>query len=207
MDGAELNVLVKGSTVRIAKDGVYRFDYGPGELRVYDGEAEVGAEGQTQRVKKERMLALTGVAVPVKFDPKRGDSLYRWAKRRAEYLAMANLSAAKYVRDRGDTWMRGGWIWNPYFGMYTYLPHRGMYRSFWGYGFWSPYDVYMVYEPPRQAAPGWADRGMHAGYTPMPATSAGTSGTVAASAPATSSASAPSAPISRETGSAGGRSR
>jgi hypothetical protein len=209
LDGAEMTFLVKDATVSIAKDGVYLIDYGRNEVRVYQGEAEVAVAGQTHRVKKERLLALTAVAMPEKFDSKKGDSLFRWARRRSEYLAMANVSAAKYVRDNGTMWNRSGWVWNPYFGMFTYIPHSGFYRSFWGnWGFWSPYDVYMVYQPrPVVSGPDYGGGGMHAGYQTVPSTSVGTSGTVAASPPATSSAAPAAAPISRETGNAGGRSR
>ena len=57
-----------------------------------------------------------------KFNTKEGDALSRWSLRRAEGISMANLSAAKYVQDSGKTWNSNGWYFNPYFGMFTFIP-------------------------------------------------------------------------------------
>ncbi len=46
--------------------------------------------------------------------------------------------------------MSGGWLWNPYFGMFTYVPYRGVMYSPYGYAYWSPRTVMRVYETPRQ---------------------------------------------------------
>jgi hypothetical protein len=116
---------------------------------VYDGEAKVLREGQIQSVGKSKLLALSGVAVAEKFDNKDGDSLYRWARLRSEYLAVANISAARSASDSGLGFMgSSGWAWNPFFGTYTFLPMSGIYNSFWGYPYWSPSMVYMLYVPP-----------------------------------------------------------
>lgn len=137
----------KGSSIDLLKKGVYRFDGEPPRVSVYDGEARVINDGQAQIVKRSRQLHLDGVAVAEKLDEKTtGDSVFRWARRRAEYLAVANVSAARQAEQYGS-WGSNNWIWNPFFGTFTYLPMGGMYDSYWGYRFWSPQSVYMLYVP------------------------------------------------------------
>jgi hypothetical protein len=85
--------------------------------------------------------------VAEKFDNKDGDALTRWSKRRAEYISMANVYAAKYVKDSGNNWKSSNWFYNSYFGMYTYLPGNGYFRSPYGYAYYSPVAVYRVYQP------------------------------------------------------------
>ena len=137
----------KGSSIDLLKKGVYRFDGEPPQVSVYDGEARVISDGQAQIVKRSHLLHLDGVAVAEKFDEKEtGDSTLRWARRRAEYLAVANVSAAREAEQYGS-WGSNNWIWNPFFGTFTYLPMGGMYDSFWGYRFWSPDSVYLLYVP------------------------------------------------------------
>lgn len=197
----------KDARIGLVKNGLYRLDSEPAQLRVYDGEAHVQQAGQTQDVRKGKLLPLNGVSVAEKFDTKTGDALYRWARRRGEWLAMANPSASKYVRDRGMFLNGSSWIFNPFFGMYTYVPMHGVYNSYWGYRFWSPRQVYMVYNPPPVMGSGGGIPGTsHGGYSTVPQTSAGTSGVVASAAP-TAAPSAASAPVARESGQAGSRSR
>src|SRR5205085_10984235 len=129
------------------KHGLYRFDSEPAQLRVYNGEAGVQAAGNLIVVKEGKMLSLDGGLAVEKFDNKSGDALYRWSRRRAEYVSMANISAAKSLRDSGNGWNSSGWFFNPYFGMFTFVPYRGSFYSPWGYRFWSPYDVHYFYQP------------------------------------------------------------
>lgn len=215
-DGNAVTVVAGDAVVTLAKAGVYRFDAEPARLMVYDGEAAVDESGQVQRVKRSRLLMLNGTTAVEKFDHETGDALFRWAKRRGEYFAMANLSAARAQSWRGGAWSNSGWLWNPYFGMFTFVPGQGMYNSFWGYRYWSPQTVYMVYNPPRVSAPlggGGAHRSwdMNAGPHAVSQASSGVSGVVsaAASAHASSSTPAPAATSSPRPGggAGGGRSR
>jgi hypothetical protein len=207
-----ITLLYKDASISLRKQGLYRLDTEPPQLRVYDGEALVEQGGQSLVLKKGKLLAFNGLFVAERFNPNVGDVLYRWAKRRAEYVAMANVSAAKSIRDSGSRWQISGWRWNPYFGMFTYVPWRGAYNSFWGYRYWSPRTVYVVYAPPIQVSGGGWDAGRsynpNLGYSTMSHTSAGTSGTLASSSSApTTTSSAPAASIPRESSSAGGRGR
>jgi hypothetical protein len=138
------------SSIQLLKEGLYRIDASPPRLRVYKGKAQVASDDQVLTADKGKLVDLDGVLVARKFDTTDGDPLYRWSSRRSSYLAMANLSAAKSVLDSGISWSMGGWRWNPFFGMMTFLPARGSFHSPFGYSFWSPRRVYYVYTAPRQ---------------------------------------------------------
>ena len=142
------------ATVHPAKKGVYRFDSGDNELRVYDGLAEVTAGGQTVEVKEGHTIALDTLEVH-KFDKTVTDALDRWSERRDGYVSMANVEAASTLRSSmfgGDTSFLSGWYWNPFFGMYSYVPGfngmmSGMFYSPYGNPFFSPFGVYQAYMP------------------------------------------------------------
>lgn len=214
-NGDELAVAVAGAQVILAKPGLYRFDAEPGRVMVYDGEAMVARNDRTENVKASRMLLLDGAATIAKFDKKQGDALFRWAGRRSEQIAKANFSAAMYA-NRSSNWSPG-WTYNPFFGMFTFLPGSGMWHNFWGYTYWSPSTIYIAINPTYNSGSsgtppwGWNAAG---GYRTVGATSAGTSGVIASSAartPSTSSSSGSStvssAPIARPSGSAGTRGK
>ncbi|HOQ46870.1 MAG TPA: hypothetical protein PLA43_13635 [Bryobacteraceae bacterium] len=215
-DGS-VTVLYKDATVVLGKKGLYRVDAEPAALRVYDGEATVRQGEQSQTIKKGWLLPLDGLLAAEKFDTKTGDALLRWARRRAEYIAMANPAAARMAwRDRQGfgSAVSSIWVYNPYLGMYTFVPRTGMYRSYWGYDYWSPGEVRVLYYPRVYRAPsssaGWSRTGgamSSRGYEGVPRTAAGTSGVAASSAPRASEPSAGSVSVPRGTGSAGARRR
>jgi hypothetical protein len=124
---------------RIAKKGIYSFDAEPARLKVYKGESEVEVAGKTIEVKEGHQLALDGNSVTAeKFDTKDTDSLYRWSERRSEYVSIANASAAHSLQQAGSSWTTGGWQYNPWFGMFTFIPANGILYSPFGFGFFSP---------------------------------------------------------------------
>jgi hypothetical protein len=168
-----VTIAYRDASVSLARRGLYRIDSAPAQLMVYRGEATVTIGGQTQVVKSGRLLPLAGIAVAEKFDNKTGDALFRWARRRTEYLAMANVSAAREIHT-ANSFSSNHWVWNPYFGAYTFVP-MGVYNSYWGFRFWSPSQVSSMYVPPRQT---WSS-GTPSTSTGMQPTSAGTSGSVA----------------------------
>lgn len=140
-------VEVGDKQVQIRKDGVYSFEAGPdATVRVWKGEALVTRDGKTIEVKGSQLLALNGTAKPSKFDSEDTDSLYRWARRRSGYIALANVSGAR----SGNSWLSSGpgmgnWYFNPYFNMFTYVPMRGIWNSPFGYAFYSPGAVWNAY--------------------------------------------------------------
>jgi hypothetical protein len=207
-----VTMLVKDAAVSFSKMGLVRMDVETG-IRVYKGEIQVMAGGTPQILKEGREMQFGSGNVVAKFDNKTGDPLYRWANRRAEYLAMANIASANMARQNlGSSFsgMGGGWFYNPYYGMMTYLPGgNGMYRSPFGYMYYSPGRVTRYYQSFQQPAPsvnagyggGQSNRTWNQdnGYYTTSSRSAGavsmpSGGSAGGGAPA---ASAPSAPAGR----------
>jgi len=211
MKDEAITVTAGESKIALVKRGNYEIGGEPATVKVFEGEARVDRGGQVQVVKKAQLLALDGVTVPQKFDASRGDTLYRWARRRAEYLAVANYSAANQLTNSRRSINSNSWMWDPYYGMFTFIPYDGVVRSAFGLTFWSPRAYYQqIYIRPNAPAAAFGGGGVTAGgYTPRAATSMNTSGTAAAavrSAPTTSSgAMSGHASAGRETGSAGAR--
>jgi FecR protein len=160
-----LTFLSKDAVVELRKGGIYRIDAGgKSALRVYKGEAQVEMAGAAKVLGTAKSATLAGNLEIARFDNTTGDELYRWAKSRAGYLAVANVGAANTLLGSGYGYggsMLGGsncfggssgfdgfngrWRFNPNFGMFTYVPCNGMYRDPYGYRYYSPYTVQQVY--------------------------------------------------------------
>lgn len=197
-----VTIVAKNATVALTKVGVYRFDTEPARLRVFHGTASVQMGGQTVLVATGKMLSLTGdSATAQKFDPEDTDSLDHWSRRRAEGMALANLSAAKQVNDYTGTLGRSMWAYNRYLGLYTFIPMNGSrYNPFYDFRFWSPAMVYQSFYAPRPVinSGGFGNGGFANSYPSMSGSSTGTSSAVSvspsvSSAPAMSSSSTTSA--------------
>src|ERR1051326_3721199 len=157
----QVTMRYKDATIALTKHGLYRFDVPPGRLRVYDGEAIVRNESGQLTAKKGHEVMLNGGALMAsKFDSKDGDELMRWASRRSGYISMANVASARSAGTYGSSYT-GGWTFNPWFGMYTFIPMNGIIYSPFGYPFWSPYAAFM-YAP---YYPGYYSYGGY-GYSP-----------------------------------------
>ena len=145
-----------GAHVTLAKKGLYRIDasVSPALLRVYDGQAVVTGGSDSLTAKKGHQIDLGAAQlVDARFDVKDTDAFYRWGARRAEYVAAANVISARVASNSeyssGFARGAGGWSWNPYFGMYTFLPASGVYFSPFGAAFYSPGMVNAYYFPQR----------------------------------------------------------
>ncbi len=212
-----VTVVANKASILIAKHGLYRFDLEPGRVKVFDGVASVTTGEQTTPVGAGRMLSLDSNTASVeKFNKEDTDALDRWSKRRAENVAMANVSSAKQVHDYGCTnygtnyrtnlvdavgipvngvpvnspcYNPCGWRYNNWYGMVTYIPCGSNIYSPYGYRYWSPNTVARMYyvAPPVPRGGGYG--GGTGGYYPsMGASSGGYSGAVASSGPSMSSA-------------------
>lgn len=223
LEGNSITVLAKEATVTLMKAGLYRFDMDPARVRVFAGEARVSAAGQTYVMKGGReLVAAANGWEQGKFDAeKSSDGLVRWAKRRSGYIAMANVSSAR-ANDRMYTNALGGtgygrWVYNPWFGMATFIPLGNTMRSYFGYMYYNPASVMAVYYPRPNYNSGYnggggggnggfmsGPYGNGAGLPSRSATASygGMSSAPAASAPA---ASAPAASAPRAGGDAGAR--
>ena len=154
LEGNAVTVVLNDTIIQPLKKGIYRIDADPAQLRVYDGKAQITRGDEVLIAKKGKVVELGAFLVATKFDPKTGDPLYRWSARRSSYLSMANLYAARSISEWGVPWSRGGWRWNPYMGMFTFIPVGGILRSPFGYSYWSPTRVYVAYVPPRTIGSG-----------------------------------------------------
>jgi hypothetical protein len=150
----DLRVVEGNATAHILKPGLYDFDLQQNAMRVFDGEAKV-QEGDRQIKLKgdhELLLADNASPKPEKFDKKamNGDDLYRWSSLRSDYVAEANVDAARIIVAEpywgagfwGPGWGWGGWFWDPWFSAYTFMPAGGIFYSPFGWGFYSPAFVY-----------------------------------------------------------------
>jgi hypothetical protein len=155
-----ITIEVHGVQIGLPKQGLYRIDTDPARLRVYDGEARVTTEARKIDVKRGREVALDAPTLEARaFDAKSTDPFYRWSSRRSEYVAAANVISARTAINSGygSGFASGGygsWAFNPWFGMFTYLPASGIYWSPFGSRFYSPSVINYVYIPRTISAPG-----------------------------------------------------
>jgi hypothetical protein len=137
-----LRVQEDGATTQLLKTGLYAFDAGSGDVRVFQGEALV-QDGERQITVKgghELDLQAGGNLKTRKFDKKSFEQsdLYRFSNLRSEYLAEANVDAARIYVTGGPGWFGPGWYWDPFFTAYTWIPGEGFLYSPFGWGFYSP---------------------------------------------------------------------
>jgi hypothetical protein len=155
--------LIAGSAqIALPKKGLYRIDAEPAQLRVYDGRALVADGDRNVTAKKGREVELDSHALAArKFNAKETDAFYRWSGRRDSYIAAANVTSAHVARDSGYSsgffGGRSAWSWNPYFGMFTFVPAFGVYQSPFGSPFYSPSMIRFVYTPRMSSQFGYAN--------------------------------------------------
>jgi hypothetical protein len=148
MKDTAVTIVYKDYQVRVRKASVFEIETNPEQIKVYHGEAEVEANGETTVVRAGRLLPFGRAMVTEKFNVKEGDELAKWSMRRSQDVSVANVSAAKSLHDSGGSFgPNGGWFYNSFYSMYTYIPGNGVYWNPYGYGFFSPYTVYNLYYP------------------------------------------------------------
>lgn len=142
-----VSIALKDGIVSLSKAGVYRFDSEPARVKVFHGDATVAIGGENVMVGTGKMLALAGGATAAeKFDVAQTDALDNWSRRRAEAMALANVSGAKYSNDTYSSQSGSTWVYNPYYDMYTYLPYTGrMCNPYYGLCYYSPYAAYQTF--------------------------------------------------------------
>ncbi|MCC7342824.1 MAG: hypothetical protein IT170_17210 [Bryobacterales bacterium] len=153
-DEMSLTVLVNDDSVNIQKKGIYRFDAAPASLYVYEGEATVERAAGETKVKKGRTLALSQPQAEIaKFDKDEASALLAWAESRDSQIQTASLSSARRMAAGGYPGLgysalggTGYWLYNPYFGMYSFVPLNSMLMSPFGYYYLSPRAVNGYYQ-------------------------------------------------------------
>ena len=214
---ATLDIL--GSQVSLKKRGLYEFTAdAPGNVRVYDGEIALIAAGTAPiKITKGREIAFNALSAgPGKFDESQTSELYNWGSRRAIYIAQANQSAARTAYSPGASrsslssslgllgGYSGAWVFNSYYGMYTYLPAMGFGYSPYGIQIYSPQTVYVRVAQPSTGLS--ASSNGSSGQRSAVASPAYSNSAALSSAPAMASP-APSAPAAASPNAGGGARR
>jgi uncharacterized membrane protein YgcG len=166
-DGS-LELQVGEDLVTVRKAGLYRFETEPLGVRVLTGEVAVNWKDQLVKVSSGKVMSLTGDHLIAKFDVKKSDELLSWARSRSSVIAMANVNAANTLSAAG--WNTSGWVFNPWFGMYTWVPGSRAFVSPFGFAFFSPVTVWAAYNPqvyaPAFGGASMAERG-RIGFDPV----------------------------------------
>lgn len=147
-DISKLNRIVAdqgGAKILIQKNGLYDFDANNDRVQVFKGKLEVNANGQKVGVGGDDELALnaTGKLKARGFDESESaDDFYRWSGLRSGYLAEADADQARLYINGGAGWVGPGWYWDPWFDSYTFIPGSGIFYSPFGWGFYSPFEIW-----------------------------------------------------------------
>ena len=139
-----------GGSIKLLNKGLYDFDADHAMVRVFKGKAELTVGGQKVNVSEghQVMVAATGKLKAQGFDTKAAqDDFYRWNSLRSGYLSEASVSAARAYMGPGPGlyapgWTGFGWYWDPWFGVFTFLPPGDIFYSPFGFAFFSPFGVY-----------------------------------------------------------------
>lgn len=146
-----IEILDSGSSTTLLKTGLYRFRADPPVVAVIDGKALVRNGDDHTKIGKGREVPISqGKLHANKFDRKATDDLYAWSNLRSEYAAEASYASAKniYVNNYGGAGWGGwtnGWMWNPFYSSWAFVPGNSFFYDPFGWGFYSP--RYIGYAP------------------------------------------------------------
>jgi hypothetical protein len=161
-----VTLVYKDFSAQPAKFGLFEMNSDPGQVKVFKGEARVTGNGSTETVKDGNLINLGTTMASAKFDAKDGDDLYLWSRDRSAYLSAGNMASARTMASSGygygnsyggvgyagwdpSLWrgFSGGWYYNSYMGMYSYIPFGGTMYDPFGYGYYNPITIGYVYMP------------------------------------------------------------
>ena len=135
------------SETLLLKTGLYHFNAEAGQVRAFDGKAQVSASSNSTELKGGRTLLVGSSLTPDKFNKNKSkDELYAWSQQRDYRLELANISVARGTNSRGLS--SSMWAWDSYLSMYTFLPRSGYISSPFGMAWYSPSTVWVVFRPP-----------------------------------------------------------
>lgn len=146
----DIRIDQKGASTKLLQRGLYDFDADREQVRVFKGKAEVYIRDERVTLTESREIVLNTDAKPKSqsFEPRQfEDELYRWGGLRSAFLSEASVSAARAYIGPGPAWYGRdwcgvGWYWDPWFGVYTFVPAEGIFYGPFGWGFYSPIAVY-----------------------------------------------------------------
>src|SRR5579883_1104504 len=133
-----VTMLYKDLTFTTHKKGVYRFDVEANMFRVYSGEAEASANGTVRKMSAGRQVTLTEALAESKFDKKEADEFLAWNQQRDGQIAVASVRTSHTLYQNGFSPMGSGWYYDPFYGMFGFIPYRGYFASPFGYYYYSP---------------------------------------------------------------------
>jgi len=142
---SNINVMLNGTSTKLEKHGLYAFNANSGQVSVLDGKAVVQQDDHTVDLTKGHQITLAAGLKKHSFDTKaveQQDPLYAWSRLRSEYDAEAAMQTASTVVVGGPGWWGPGWYWNPWWGMYSFLPGAGYLYSPFGWPYYSPGFIY-----------------------------------------------------------------
>lgn len=150
--GTSVTLVHKNWELRIPREGVCRIDSTPAQVRVYKGEVEVWAAGESAKVtvKEDESLPLAAVLVTERTTAQEGDSFKSWAMNRSQIIATDNATAANIIDDPSQFDNAAGIA----AGGFTYFPPTGIsplgISNPYGVSFWSSYQSMLnsIYFPP-----------------------------------------------------------
>ncbi len=145
----DIRILENGSSIRLTQKGLYDFEAALNEVRVFHGSAEITAGNRHIKLGDNQKVTIGDTALKaVHFEGRAyEDEFYRWSGLRSGYLSEASVNVAgRYVGPGpgwyGPGWSGLGWYWDPWFGVYTFVPADGIFWSPFGWGFYSPIFAY-----------------------------------------------------------------
>jgi FecR protein len=150
-----LKISTPSGDLKVQDKGLYRIEVSPEQqvdVMVYKGQAKWfknNLEIATLKSGKKFDLtaSATGEVQYAKLDKKNTDPFDDWSKKRAEYLVAANERLSPGWLDSaymnyGYNYRRGGWIYNPFYRCYTFLPFDYAFSSPYGYAYDNFYPAY-----------------------------------------------------------------
>ena len=197
-----IEVKMGDSSTLVTKNGLYHFNADAGQIRAFDGKAQVSAASNSTELKGGRTLLVGNSLTTDKFNKNKSkDELYLWSEQRDYRLALANISAARGINT--NSYASSMWAWDPWLSMYTFLPRYGRIYSPYGFSWYSPSTVWIAFRPPvtvdsgyQASNSGWQGVAPSSGSVSAPSSNAST-GSVAPSSGSSSSAVAATASSAR----------
>lgn len=172
-----VEIVTPHGTVAIGKDGLYRFDTVESNTLVQVRQGELGLGTREQFLADKLTKIGRGKAVKLvaggsaksdvaKINRDVADEFDAWSFNRAQTLMAANVSALR--RSQTMSALSYGWIYDPFYNCYTYIPGRGLFFSPYGFGFFGSYADCLRYWPygfgygyynPYYGTPSWGGGG------------------------------------------------
>jgi hypothetical protein len=130
----------------LLKTGLYHFNADTGQVRTFAGKAQVSDASSSAELKGGRTLLVGSSLTPDRFDKNKSkDELYAWSEQRDQRLEAANISVARSTNS--NSFSNSLWAWDPWMGMYTFLPRSGYMNNPFGMAWYSPATVWVAFLP------------------------------------------------------------